>query len=162
MHTIDFSPLYRSTVGFDRLASLLNATNQNAQAGYPPYNIEHVDENQYRISMAVAGFKEDEIEMVTEPNSLVVTGKTKPTKERKFLYQGIATRNFERKFQLADYVKVVSAHLEDGLLHIELEREIPEAMKPRTIKITNRTEPNDIVNGKVEKIEAKKEGSEAA
>lgn len=140
MHTIDFSPLYRSSVGFDRLASLLNATNQNTQTGYPPYNIEQIEENQYRISMAVAGFKEDEIDIVSEPNNLVVKGRTKPQKDKNFLYQGIATRNFERKFQLADYVRVVSAHLEDGLLHVELEREIPEAMKPRNISITKRVE----------------------
>ena len=144
MRTIDFdfTPLYRSAIGFDRVAQMLESMNrsntQAAKGGYPPYNIELLEENQYRITMAVAGFAEEELEIETHEGVLVVQGKKTPdATERKFLYQGIAERGFERRFQLADYVKVTGAEMVNGLLHIELEREIPEAMKPRKINIGN-------------------------
>ncbi|MBU2972331.1 MULTISPECIES: Hsp20 family protein [unclassified Pseudoalteromonas] len=138
MRTVDFSPLHRSFIGFDHLASLIDAANRNEkQSGFPPYNIELLAENKYRITMAVAGFTESELAIESENNTLKVTG-TKANKakvERNFIHQGIAERNFERKFQLGDHVKVIGADMENGLLHIDLEREIPEAMKPRQIKI---------------------------
>ncbi|HEY5717691.1 MAG TPA: Hsp20 family protein [Motiliproteus sp.] len=135
MH-IDFSPLYRSSIGFDRLANLIENASANSQGGYPPYNIELMDENQYRITMAVAGFTKADLDIQSQANTLVVKGgKPEEAQERRFLYQGIAERGFERRFQLADYVKVVNASLENGLLHIDLEREIPEAMKARKIEI---------------------------
>lgn len=138
MH-IDFAPLYRSTVGFDRLANQIeNATNSTSQNGYPPYNIELLDENKYRITMAVAGFSDNDLDIQSQANTLVIKGtKAAENDERTFLYQGIAERGFERRFQLADYVRVVTASVENGLLHVELEREIPEAMKPRKIEISN-------------------------
>lgn len=138
MNTIDFSPLYRSSVGFDRLASLLNSTllDTNTATGYPPYNIEAVAENKYRISLAVAGFTEQELNIQVEKGVLTVKGeKAKDDKKHNYLYQGIATRTFERKFNLADHVEVKGARLLNGLLEIELLKEIPEAMKPRTIAI---------------------------
>ncbi len=138
MRTIDFSPLYRSGVGFDRLPSLLDAVAQrgNNQSGYPHYNIELVEEDLYRITMAVAGFVQDELNIETADQTLTISGK-KPSGETEtsYLYQGIATRDFTRKFQLADHVKVSRAKLENGLLHITLVRELPEAIKPRTITI---------------------------
>ncbi len=140
MRTIDFdfSPLYRSAIGFDRVAHMLQnikaSTNQN---GYPPYNIELLEDNHYRISMAVAGFSENELEIETRENVLTIQGKkTQEDAERQYLYQGIAERNFERHFQLEDYVKVIGATITNGLLHIELEREIPEAIKPHKITIS--------------------------
>ncbi len=137
MTTFDFSPLYRTSVGFDRLAALLSSASRLEQGNsYPPYNIEAIDENQYRITMAVAGFSEAELDISTEQNKLTVTGsRGTDDEDGKFLYRGIATRSFERRFNLADYVRVTSAQLENGLLHITLERELPEAMKPRTIEI---------------------------
>ena len=139
MTTIDFTPLFRTSVGFDRLAHLMAAEHRAEQGnGYPPYNIQKGGENQYRITMAVAGFAEADLSITTENNRLIVTG-TKPQEEtgeeNAYLYRGIATRSFERRFNLADHVKVVGARLDNGLLHIELEREIPEAMKPRKIEI---------------------------
>ncbi|WP_198939275.1 Hsp20 family protein [Motiliproteus sp. MSK22-1] len=140
MH-IDFAPLYRSSIGFDRLASLIeNASNSNSQNGYPPYNIELLNENKYRITMAVAGFADADLDIQSQANTLVIKGnKPSGSDKRQFLYQGIAERGFERRFQLADYVRVVSASIENGLLHVDLEREIPEAMKPRKIEISNGT-----------------------
>ena len=138
MTTFDFSPLYRTSIGFDRLASLMSAATRPEQGnGYPPYNIRMTGENQYQITMAVAGFSEDELDITTEQSRLLVTGQRNEEQDEQgeYLYRGIATRSFERRFNLADHVKVVSASLENGLLHIDLEREIPEAMKPRTIKI---------------------------
>ena len=138
MTTFDFSPLYRTSVGFDRLASLMSsATRQDQGNSYPPYNICTLGENRYRITMAVAGFSVDEIDITTEQNRLLVTGNRTDESENQgeYLYRGIATRSFERRFNLADHVKVDSASLENGLLHIDLEREIPEAMKPRSIEI---------------------------
>jgi len=136
--TIDFSPLYHSAIGFDRMASLLDSVARDAKPSYPPYNIERLDENDYRITMAVAGFTQDELEITTEQNSLVISGRQEDSsEERNFLHRGIAERNFERKFQLAEHVKVRAARLENGLLHVDLVREIPEAMKPRKIAIEN-------------------------
>ena len=139
----DLSPLYRSFIGFDHLAGLIDkASRQEKQSSYPPYNIELIAEDKYRITMAIAGFVEDELDIESKQNTLIVTG-TKVTsdekKERTFLHQGIAERNFERKFQLGDHVKVIGANLENGLLHIELEREIPEALKPRKIAINGKS-----------------------
>ncbi|MEM0900572.1 MAG: Hsp20 family protein [Pseudomonadota bacterium] len=140
MRHVDFTPLYRSTVGFDRLFNMLDTLAQpdNSQATYPPYNIERTDDNTYRITMAVAGFAEDDIAIEARPNILTVTG-AKPeekTEGREVLHRGIASRAFERRFQLADHVEVRSATMENGLLHIELAREVPEAMKPKKISIT--------------------------
>jgi len=139
MRTIDLSPLYRSFIGFDHLAGLIDkASRADKQSSYPPYNIELLAEDKYRITMAIAGFAEDELEIESKENTLIVTGTKIPEAnkaERKFLHQGIAERNFERKFQLGDHVKVIGASMEHGLLHIDLEREIPEALKPRKIAI---------------------------
>lgn len=137
-NSLDFSPLYRSSIGFDRVASLLNnLNNEQNQPSYPPYNIELTGEDQYRISMAVAGFSDEELSIEVEQNKLTVVGKKSTKSEDKtFLHQGIAERNFERRFQLADHVRVEHAHIENGLLHVDLRREIPEAMKPRTISIS--------------------------
>ncbi|MGI1677516.1 MAG: Hsp20 family protein [Cellvibrionaceae bacterium] len=142
MRDFDFSPLYRSSIGFDRVANVLDGlvnselTTKQPQPNYPPYNIELADENNYRISMAVAGFDQAELEIETEMNKLVVRGKKEPEQaEKKYLHQGIAARNFERQFQLADHVRVTDARCENGLLHIELVRELPEVMKPRKVQI---------------------------
>jgi len=138
MNRIDLTPLYRSSVGYDRFGSLLDAAFQTekANSAYPPYNIEVVEENNYAITVAVAGFKEAEIELQVENGVLTVRGKKEPQDgERNFLHQGIASRSFERKFNLADHIEVVSADLADGLLRVHLVKEIPEAMKPRTIAI---------------------------
>ena len=136
MRTIDFSPLYRSVVGFDRLADLLDTAAADSAAGYPPYNIERTDENAYRVEIAVAGFRPDELDIQVKENLLTVTGrKTANDSQRTFLHRGLAERNFERKFQLADYVVVTEANLADGLLSIALKRELPEALKPRRIEI---------------------------
>jgi molecular chaperone IbpA len=133
----DFSPLYRSAIGIDRLASLMeNSLRADNQPSYPPYNIELVDENSYRISMAVAGFAQDELEIEVENDTLTVSGrKAKEEGGRRYLHQGIAARSFQRQFQLADHVKVKAARLENGLLHVDLQREVPEALKPRRIAI---------------------------
>lgn len=137
MNRIDLTPLYRSSVGFDRFGSLLDAAFQTekSSAGYPPYNIEVVEENAYSITVAVAGFKREELDIQVENGVLTVRGKKAPAEAKNFLHQGIATRSFERKFNLADHVEVTDAGLEDGLLTIQLLREIPEAMKPKSIEI---------------------------
>lgn len=138
MRTYDLTPLYRSAIGFDRLAQMAeHAAANNGNSGYPPYNIELLGENRYRITMAVAGFSMEELEISSEGEKLLVRGnKAESQTERKYLYQGIAERGFERTFQLADYVTVLGASLENGLLNIDLVREIPEALKPRKIEIT--------------------------
>lgn len=138
MNSIDLTPLYRSSVGFDRLGSLLDAALRSDQAapGYPPYNIEVTGENRYGITIAVAGFEREELDIQVERGVLTVRGKkSEQNKERRFLHQGIATRAFERKFNLADHVDVTGAELRNGLLTINLHREIPEAMKPKSIAI---------------------------
>lgn len=140
MRHVDFSPLYRSTVGFDRLFSMLDtlASPEGTQS-YPPYNIERTGENTYRITMAVAGFGENEIEIEAHRNQLTVKGQKsdeEASDTTEVLYRGIASRAFERRFQLADFVEVAGASLKNGLLHIDLKREIPEQMKPRKIEVT--------------------------
>ncbi len=140
MRTYDLSPLYRATVGFDRLASLLDGVSRTDEQAfsYPPYNIEKVAEDKYRISMAVAGFGEGDLDITVKEGSLYVSGKKAKLEGEpngNFLYRGIAQRAFERRFDLADHIKVVGASLENGLLHIDLAREIPETLKPRSIKI---------------------------
>ena len=138
MRTFDLSPFYRSTVGFDRLFNLLDTAVNNEAQTYPPYNIERTGENSYRITMAVAGFGESDLTIEAKENTLTVKGEKKTEADKKdaeFLYRGIGARAFERRFQLADHVEVKGAQLENGLLHVELVREVPEAMKPRTIAI---------------------------
>lgn len=139
MNALDFSPLFRSTVGFDRVGRLLDqAFEKNSGAGYPPYNIVKTGPDAYRVTMAVAGFGADDLTITTKENSLVVSGKPKAeAHEGQALYRGIAARSFERRFALADYIKVAGAELANGLLNIELVREVPEAMRPRTIKIAS-------------------------
>lgn len=134
---LDLTPLFRTSVGFDRMAQMMNQAHRIDQqnASYPPYNIETLDENQYQITLALAGFTENDLEITSEQNVLVIRGKTNSDVERKYLHRGIANRSFERKFQLADHVKVTTAAMENGLLHVQLMKEIPEAMKPRTISI---------------------------
>ena len=147
----DLSPLYRSTVGFDRLAQLLDDVASFEAPTYPPYNIERLGEDEYRVTMAVAGFGPNDINIEVKENTLTVTGKKAEKTEQKgeFLHQGIAQRAFERRFQLADYVQVVGAEMDSGLLHVTLKREIPEAMKPRTIAISSaQSEPKVIENKK--------------
>ena len=142
MRTIDFSPLYRSVVGFDRLAQLLETASVDQATGYPPYNIERTDENAYRIEIAVAGFRPDELNIEVKENLLTVQGrKAANDAERRFLHRGLAERDFERRFQLADYVIVTDARLADGLLSIALRRELPEALKPRRIEIAAGSAP---------------------
>jgi len=136
MRTLDFSPLYRSVVGFDRLADLLESASAEAATGYPPYNIERTAENEYRIEIAVAGFRPEELNVEVKENLLTVQGrKAANDEDRHYLHRGLAERNFERRFQLADYVVVTNADLRDGLLQIALKRELPEALKPRRIEI---------------------------
>ncbi|MBI1260892.1 MAG: Hsp20 family protein [Rhizobiales bacterium] len=137
MRSFDFSPLYRSTVGFDQLHSLLDSvTRDTDQPTYPPYNIERTGEQDYRITMAVAGFASDDLNLEVKQNVLTISGKREETESTKYLYRGIAGRSFERRFQLADHVEVNGAHLENGLLHVDLHRRIPEELKPRQIKIS--------------------------
>jgi molecular chaperone IbpA len=147
MRTIDFSPLYRSVVGFDRLADMLDAATTETASGYPPYNIERTDENAYRIEIAVAGFKPADLNVEVKENLLTVQGRKADAEEtRRFLHRGLAERNFERRFQLADYVVVTDAQLADGLLSISLKRELPEALKPRRIEITA-ANPETLIEG---------------
>jgi molecular chaperone IbpA len=153
-NSTDFSPLYRSFIGFDHLAGLIDkASRSDKQSSYPPYNIELLAEDKYRITMAVAGFSQEDIDIESKENSLIIIGtkqaavatnveanKAEANKApRQFLHQGIAERNFERKFQLGEHVKVIGAFMENGLLHVDLEREIPEALKPRKIAINGKS-----------------------
>jgi len=140
MRTYDFAPLYRSSVGFDQLANLMDRvlTNDVAQPSYPPYNIEKTADDAYRISLAVAGFGSDDLSIEVKENALLVTAKKgQEDTEKTYLHRGIATRAFERRFHLADHVRVTGASHTDGMLHIDLQREIPEALKPRRIEISN-------------------------
>jgi molecular chaperone IbpA len=148
MRTFDLAPLYRSTVGFDRLFSLFDQVSDGTP-GYPPYNIERTGENTYRVTVAVAGFAESDLSIVAKENVLTIRGDKQAktgNDQSEPLYQGIAARAFERVFQLAEHVEVKGAHLENGLLHVDLVREVPEAMKPRQIKIGN---------GSTKQVEAK-------
>jgi molecular chaperone IbpA len=149
MRSFDLTPFYRSTVGFDRVFGLLDQLADGSPQTYPPYNIERTGENAYRITMAVAGFGEGDLSIEAKENTLTVKGEKKSEteeKDREFLYRGIGARTFERRFQLADHVEVKGANLENGLLHVDLVREIPEAMKPRTIAINK-------ASGKVKHID---------
>ena len=134
----DFSPLYRSVIGFDRMADIIDsAMKSEGDRGYPPYDVEKTSDDSYRITLAAAGFAADELEVTTKPNLLIVTGHKAKEEDgsRTFLHRGIAARSFERRFQLADHVYVTGASLENGLLHVDLERKLPEALKPRQIPI---------------------------
>ncbi|HWB46148.1 MAG TPA: Hsp20 family protein [Hyphomicrobiaceae bacterium] len=135
MATLDFTPLYRSSIGFDQLPGLLAHALQRDETGFPPYNIEKVAEDQYRITLAVAGFTTNDVEIICEQNLLTVRGKAKETGPKSYLYRGISARSFERQFDLAEYVEVTGAVLNNGLLEISLQRELPEALKPRRIPI---------------------------
>jgi molecular chaperone IbpA len=140
MDRFDFSPLFRSTIGFDRLARLVDSANRfdTAALTYPPYNIESTGEDAYRLTMAVAGFSRDEIDITVEKNSLVISGKAQKEDEEtqgRYLHRGIARRAFERRFSLADHIKATGASMDNGLLHVDLVREVPEEAKPRQIKI---------------------------
>jgi molecular chaperone IbpA len=149
MRQVDFTPLYRSTVGFDRLFSILDQINtiEAPSQSYPPYNIEKTGESAYRISIAVAGFAETDLNIESKENVLTVRGEKAASEDAtqgEVLFQGIAARAFERRFQLADYVSVTGASLENGLLHIDLVREVPETMKPKLIPISNGSAPRRI------------------
>jgi molecular chaperone IbpA len=154
MRTFDFAPLYRSTVGFDRMFSMLDQVGdvEGSTPGYPPYNIERTGENAYRISVAVAGFTDAHLSIEAKENRLAIRGEKQTNDEEEtgdVLYQGIAARTFERNFQLADYVEVKGASLENGLLHVDLVREIPEAMKPRAIPIASSSKLLEVKTTKV-------------
>jgi molecular chaperone IbpA len=150
MRTKDFSPYYRSSIGFDRMLDLLGAASRPpGEDSGPPYDIERLDEDRYRITMAVAGFGPDELSIMAEPNALLVEGrKTDDDNGRNYLHRGIAQRAFRRQFDLADFVKVAGATCENGLLSIELEQEIPEAMKPRRIEIVAAQRPKNVENAR--------------
>ena len=151
MRTLDLTPLWRSTVGFDRLADLLDeSTRWTGEENYPPYNIERTGEDHYQVSLALAGFKPEEITITAEQNVLTVEGRKADKREHQYLYQGISARPFRRVFSLADYVQVKGASFDNGLLKIELVREIPEAMKPRRIAINGASSADN-----VHQIEAK-------
>ena len=146
MRSYDFSPLFRSTVGFDNLARLIDSASGEQAPAYPPYNIEKTGEESYRITMAVAGFGENDLDIQTRENKLVISGrieKAEDAENRTYLHRGIAERSFERQFSLAEHIKVSGARLENGLLHVELVREVPEAMRPRSIKI-NASKPKKL------------------
>lgn len=152
MRTFDFAPLHRATIGFDQIADLMDRamTNDVSQSTYPPYNIEKTAADAYRISIAVAGFSESDLGVEVKENALVVTArKADEDDERTYLHRGIATRAFERRFTLADHVRVTGASHADGMLHIDLQREIPEALKPRRIEIAgSKSVEQDVVEAK--------------
>ena len=137
MHTFDLTPLYRTSIGFDRLAQMIDTINVDVPTGYPPYNIEKLSDNKYAISMAVSGFDEGNLNIDVKENILTVIGDASREDDKEYLYKGISSRNFERRFRLADYVEVESANLSNGLLNIILKRELPDAMKPRKIQISS-------------------------
>ncbi len=144
MRSVDLTPLLRATIGFDRMMNLLDAQTRLDQGdGYPPYNTEKIGGDDYRITMAAAGFSEDDLDVTVKENSLTIKGKKANAEQDKvkYLYRGIATRSFERRFELADHIKVTGARLENGFLSLDLVREVPEAMKPRSIKITGTRVP---------------------
>src|ERR1700722_8565566 len=143
MRTVDFSPLFRSAIGFDRLFDLAEAAQRVGEESYPPYNIERLDENSFQISVALAGFRPDEVDLTVEQNVLTLEGRKNDKEGKTFLHRGISARNFKRQFTLADHVEVRGARFENGLLIIDLQREIPEAMKPRRIAI-NGANPGNV------------------
>lgn len=151
MATLDFTPLFRSSIGFDRLPGLLSDAVGREESGYPPYNIEKCGEDRYRIVLALAGFTRDDVEIVLEHNRLVVRGKMKNGNGATYLHRGIASRPFERQFDLAEFIEVTGATMGDGLLVIDLKRELPEALKPRSIPINAGTfvslRPKTTANG---------------
>jgi len=154
MRTFDFAPLYRSTVGFDRLFDLLD-TAAAPRPNWPPYNIEKTGENEYRITMAIAGFRPDEVELTQQANTLIVAGKKAvEAGDRQVLHQGIAFRDFTQTFNLADYVKVSGAKLQDGLLSIDLVREVPERLKPRRIEIASAARPAESAMKQIDQARA--------
>jgi molecular chaperone IbpA len=158
MRTYDLTPFYRSTVGFDRLLSLLDQATSDGSPGYPPYNIERTGENNYRITVAVSGFAKEELSIVAKENTLTIkadkVANENGNDKSELLYRGIAARAFERVFQLADFVVVKNASLENGLLHVDLVREIPEAKKPRSIPISSSAPAPQVVDGSAEKAAA--------
>ena len=157
MRTYDLTPFYRSTVGFDRLFSLLDRATPDGSPGYPPYNIERTGDNSYRITVAVSGFSQDELSIVAKENTLTIKGEkaaTENANKGEVLYRGIAARAFERAFQLADFVVVKNASLENGLLHVDLVREIPEAKKPRSIPISAGAQGAQVIENSAEKAAA--------
>jgi molecular chaperone IbpA len=158
MRTYDLTPFYRSTVGFDRLFNLLDQATSDGSPGYPPYNIERTGDNAYRISVAVSGFAKEELSIVAKENTLTIKGEKVANENGKgkadVLYRGIAARAFERVFQLADFVVVKNASLENGLLHVDLVREIPEAKKPRNIPIGSAASAPQVVDGSTDKAAA--------
>jgi molecular chaperone IbpA len=157
MRRVDLTPLYKSSIGFDHLASVLDQlANIDSENGFPPYNIERLGDNTYRISMAVAGFGDNDLSIEVKEGTLTVRGEQKvEEKVRQYIHQGIAARNFERRFRLAEYVEVSGATLEHGLLHIDLKRELPEAMQPRTITIT-KSQPTGarMIEGELKEVQA--------
>jgi len=151
MRSFDFAPLHRASIGFDQIADLMDRTlNADvAQPSYPPYNIEKTDADAYRISIAVAGFGEADLNVEVKENGLIVTAKKAPEeRERSYLHRGIANRAFERRFTLADHVRVTGASHADGMLHIDLQREVPEALKPRRIEISSKSAKSNLVEAK--------------
>jgi len=164
MRTFDFSPLYRSTVGFERIADMLDhASRVEPTTGWPPYNIEKTGEDHYRITMAVAGFSPDEVELTQQESTLLVSGEKRPEPEgMQVLHRGIATRSFKQTFNLADHVKVTGASLENGLLTVELEREVPEALKPRRIEISSGAGKKTISQDSRKEIEGERQTRKVA
>lgn len=152
MRTFDFAPLYRATVGFDQIADLMDRvlTTEGAQPSYPPYNIEKIEDDSYRISVAVAGFSDQDLSVEVRENALIISArKAEEDADRPYLHRGIATRAFERRFHLADHVQVTGASHADGMLHIDLVREVPEALKPRQISISSAKQiAKDVVDAK--------------
>jgi molecular chaperone IbpA len=136
---LDLTPLFRTSVGFDRMAQMMNQAHRidRGNASYPPYNIETLEENNYQITLALAGFSQNDLDITSEENTLIIRGKVSNDVERNYLHRGIATRSFERKFQLADHVKVTTAEMENGLLHVQLMKEVPEAKKAKKIEINS-------------------------
>jgi molecular chaperone IbpA len=150
MRTLDFSPLFRSTIGFDRLFDLVETAQRAGEEHYPPYNIERLADDRYQITLAVAGFSPDEIAITAEQNVVTIEGNKAEKPGREFLYRGISTRQFKRQFSLAEYVQVKGASFDNGLLRIDLLREVPESMKPRQIAINGANKADN-----VQQIEAK-------
>lgn len=152
MRNINYTPLYRSSIGFDQLTALLDSTTatESVSSGFPPYDIEHLDRDQFKITMALAGFKEDDLHIEVEKNILIIKGRKDKEVAKEYLYHGIAVRNFERRFELAEYIKVTDATLTDGLLEIHLLKKIPEEMKPKSIPI-NGIETGNLLGDEIDK-----------
>lgn len=150
MRSFDLAPLYRATVGYDQIADLMDRvlTKDVSQPSYPPYNIEKTSEDAWRISLAVAGFSDEDLTIEVRENALLISGRKSDEEERTYLHRGIATRAFERRFHLADHVRVSGAVHENGMLHIDLVKEVPEALKPRRIEISKSSKNSDILEGK--------------